>query len=941
MTSKLRVPLALLALAAGCAGPSVSYKLNLKPYALEATDFALPSGLRVLFQEDRSQPSVIVTSVFDVGSADDPVGKEGMAHLIEHLCFRAIHGKNSKVMDHLKEIGAGNFNASTGDDYTDYYTVAPKEALVTLLQIEALRMLNPIEGVTEADLKIEREVVRNELRMRTETTVDNKIYELSKEMVFPEGHVYHRTGIGTHESLNAITLDDVNAWLKKNYVPSNTTIVVAGDFDRAKAGQLLAQNFPLSLVAAPGATPDAKLVMQTPEPRVKTASAAPPAPADKAMRRIKGPVTAETVVLAWSMPGAYRDNEPLIETTVQSMSYAIGSLLYPEDLDSEDKIEGIGCFPAMNRDASIAICYVELAEGQTADEISKKAIDGLWELWNTDNEEFQRRAFNRAKADYQAGLFRQSASLFRAIPLAHYLHYRGRADMFAGSIERVGKISAFEAREFAYKYLTRERVVRLVISPYDAKEKPAGSVAFDQGSSWAGATLDDADQGVTGITDAQIEALAVAPDVKQVKNLTLANGLKVVLKKHGSAPFLNVGLYLGGGSRSASPWGYPDFVFPADDARDPGQIAGVWSGADLGDGEFLSVEAPSGNLDAALDLVSTRVRTTRTQWERRPFESVSKRYQRRQKTEEKRPEVWAARALWNLVLHDHPYGRTSYDFTAIERLGVTDYQRWITEQLAPKNATLFVVGDIDLAEAEKKVTAMWSDWRAGNPGAALPGYPKPPVPPSRQIAFLDNPEGTQTDLRLACHLAPVTSDNDAAREALVTVLREDLWAAIREKAGASYGVQVFADHASGGLHVLQIGSLVQNDKVKPSLQIILDRLAAVKNAKVAPGKLASTKWALAGGTHTENLSIDEMIFTLIGLQRDGRSVEALSGYPKRLASVTNKDLSDLLAPCVGHEVATVMGPEAAIRKSVESLNIPVETVDWRKGANATPSVNTN
>src|SRR5207253_10647542 len=79
---KIRLPLLLAAVFAGCAGPSVSYKLNLKPYQLDAVDFPLPSGLRILFQEDHREPTVLVTALHGVGSTSEPPGKEGMAHLI-------------------------------------------------------------------------------------------------------------------------------------------------------------------------------------------------------------------------------------------------------------------------------------------------------------------------------------------------------------------------------------------------------------------------------------------------------------------------------------------------------------------------------------------------------------------------------------------------------------------------------------------------------------------------------------------------------------------------------------------------------------------------------------------------------------------------------------------------------------------------------------------
>ena len=106
----------LVSLCAGSASaasiPKASYKLNLEEYSIHMVDYRFPSGLRILMQSERSQPIVAITSVINSGGANDQPGYEGIAHVIEHLNFRAKHGDLPTNMDVVKQLGA-SFNATT------------------------------------------------------------------------------------------------------------------------------------------------------------------------------------------------------------------------------------------------------------------------------------------------------------------------------------------------------------------------------------------------------------------------------------------------------------------------------------------------------------------------------------------------------------------------------------------------------------------------------------------------------------------------------------------------------------------------------------------------------------------------------------------------------------------------------------------------------------
>src|SRR5215468_114483 len=194
-------------------------------------EFVLPSGLRILVQEDHGSPTVAVVTVVGTGTAADPRGKEGVAHLVEHLTFRARPGEGASVWDRLEAAGAGEFNAETRDEATIYVTAGSKEALPGILRTETERLLDPLAGVDDAVLATEREIVRNELRENIETGFSGSIITWLYAAMFPATHPYSRPPLGTHDGLSSITLEDVAKFTKLWYRPDNMTMVIVGDVE--------------------------------------------------------------------------------------------------------------------------------------------------------------------------------------------------------------------------------------------------------------------------------------------------------------------------------------------------------------------------------------------------------------------------------------------------------------------------------------------------------------------------------------------------------------------------------------------------------------------------------------------------------------------------------------------------------------------------------------
>ena len=188
----------------------------------------LKNGLKVVSLQDNSSPTVTVQVWFDVGSKNDPNGRNGFAHLFEHLMFKSTKNLKSEQFDRLTEDVGGNNNAFTSDDVTAYHEVVPSNYLETILWAEAERLSNL--NVDEPNFLSERKVVQEEFRQGVLAQPYGRFYEAIQTLSYTT-HPYKRTTIGTIEDLDAATVEDAQNFHRTFYRPDNATLIVVGDFE--------------------------------------------------------------------------------------------------------------------------------------------------------------------------------------------------------------------------------------------------------------------------------------------------------------------------------------------------------------------------------------------------------------------------------------------------------------------------------------------------------------------------------------------------------------------------------------------------------------------------------------------------------------------------------------------------------------------------------------
>ena len=242
--------LAIAAMISSCSKPDSSASNQAQTSSAETADtglniekYQLKNGLDVILHQDKSDPVVAAAIVYHVGSNRELPGKTGFAHFFEHMLFQ--DSENVGAGNFIKNIGnmGGTLNGGTWQDGTIYYEVVPNDGLEQLLWMESDRMGYFINTVTKKGLENEKQVVKNEKRQ----SVDNRPYghtnAVIMEAIYPKGHPYSWSVIGSLEDLQNATLQDVRDFYKKWYGVNNATLVLAGDFENKQTKEWIEKYF--------------------------------------------------------------------------------------------------------------------------------------------------------------------------------------------------------------------------------------------------------------------------------------------------------------------------------------------------------------------------------------------------------------------------------------------------------------------------------------------------------------------------------------------------------------------------------------------------------------------------------------------------------------------------------------------------------------------------
>jgi len=903
-------------------------QIGLAETSFDFKDYCFPSGLHLTFQIDRSLPLWSISSVVDAGAAADPPGMEGLAHLAEHLWFRMPHAGLGRV-DELEDRSGAWMNAFTRKDFTLYSTAAPSRYARILLELEAARLDDPLRQVTQQMLDVEREVVRSERRQGHEGAGWSGTGVLEGAL-FPAPHPYHRPVIGSHDSLDAIGLDDIRDWAKANYTPENATIVVVGDTDPDNISTMLA-GLPLELVAGDDPSDGPIRPVECPV-RNPAEAPAPPDPDPEAVGVVldaPAAVDEPHLRLGWTLPGGTGPQQILGRYTAAELQRLFDSLL-AHDFDATTS-----CYFRERRQAGAIVCTITTEEPQPADKMLKlvnKVVRGSTTLGHRVNDRWLRLSMS-------GRLFRgaEDSTGFtgsRATELAMFSHETGSLDRYSAGFQWLMETNVAMLGSWASPWITPERMVAVQVRPFTEAEQAASIARGREVASidHPGVPAPHPDE----LDAAYLRGQTVLPDYSRAQTATLDNGLEVIALPFGTMPVVRAAIVLPGGAATEPIDGLDSMTWKVtkslgrtvDDMsleKAPMSIAGRWSVLRRGDYRSYAISAASGSLEAALYLLATRMKTADALLEGK-FDLISDMQEKRAEDEQE-PDLRAREAMNARLYVDHPAGQAPDHDTleAMKELKASDVTAWFGRLYRPEQATLLIVGALDPTEALAHAETWFSSWKVRPAKGPEPVAPPPATPPEvRQVLVVPDPSAVQAHVIVACHLAGTEATDHPAQSLASGYVTGHMTRVLRKERGKTYGVSYSIRRSPGGARIVRVSTSVELGSAGVALQTQEEAARRIAAGEVSATSLAATRLDLARSQVRYLQNTDQILRDLIRTVATGLPYDWRSGYPDRLATVDSAALATTMKPCAGREIVTIRGPEDAVRADLDGAGIAYE-----------------
>jgi zinc protease len=212
-----------------------AWALPARALDIDVADFKLANGMEVVVIPDRRAPVVTHMVWYKVGSADEPQGKSGIAHFLEHLLFKGTAKYPAGAFSRLIRLNGGEENAFTTRDYTGYFQRIARDRLELVMELEADRMQNLV--LTDENVLPELQVVQEERRERTDNDPSSLLAEQLDAAMYL-AHPYGKPVIGWMSEVMQLTRQDAVDYYKAHYTPANAVLVVAGDVTAAEVKAL-------------------------------------------------------------------------------------------------------------------------------------------------------------------------------------------------------------------------------------------------------------------------------------------------------------------------------------------------------------------------------------------------------------------------------------------------------------------------------------------------------------------------------------------------------------------------------------------------------------------------------------------------------------------------------------------------------------------------------
>ncbi len=925
--------LSLLALARPAdAAPAAARASSSAAAAVQPEKFRLANGLEIILAPDHRLPLVAFNLWVHAGPRNEAAGQTGFAHLFEHLMFAGskhiARGQADKLVD---AAGGTDSNGSTSFDRTNYYFTLPANQFELGLWIKSDMLGYMIDQVDAVALFNQQDVVRNERRQTTENRPYGIVDEALYAALFPAGHPYRAAIIGSHVDIQSIQLEDVRAFAKTYYRPNNATLVLAGDFDRQRARELLQQYFG-SLKAGPAVPP-----VVVAQPRL----------AAERRLQVTDRIELPRVTLAWHTPAAFQPGDAELDIAAHLLGGGKSSRLYKKLVYERQIAQSVDATQDSLSLGSVFAIEVVARPGRSLEELEKAVDEELAALVRAGPSAAE---MQRARTATETRLYRRLEKVGGlADQLNFYNQFTGDPNYLARDLARYRNATTEGVRKVVAAQLRPDgRVVvqalpgAQVLAPeVPTPPAPPAVTAGSPGSPAERVSINDDEAWRSRQPQPTAARTLSLPDGQRT---ILPNGLTVVHVTQRGVPLVSATLVLRAGQdrNPASRPGVAGFTAAMLDQgtkqRSAAQLADGW--ADLGaqfSSDFgledmrLRVSSLTARFPAALALLAdVTLHPAFAQAElARQKQARSDLLLRQRESIARSAEVVGRAAFYG---PGHPLAASALGdeaaITATRRAELQDFWR---RHYRPDQAALVVSGDITAAALMSLVRTHFGAWR-GPAGAALasaataePSAPAPRPTPAR-LVLVDKPEASQTALNVVAP-GPRAGARDAAavevmNNALGGLFTSRINQELREVKGYTYGV--YSSYAMGrsSSHWSAKGS-VRGDATAAAVLDLMNQVRGMRAAAMGAEELQRVRNASLLSLPGEFDSNDAIAGRLASAWSRGEPADHYARWPGRVAAVDAAAAFEAAQTHVQPQAMTVIavGDLAKIRAPLEALGL--------------------
>jgi zinc protease len=909
----LGLALAMLAGAAQCGTtgtPPTSH-------AFPVQEYTLPSGLKVVIEQDDVSTIAGIVVVVDAGFVDDPAGKRGIAHVLEHLVFRVPDEKGESLWYRLITLGAASFNAFTGIERTTYHAFGPRQTLDELAAMVLARLADPMRGAKETHIQKELSITAEEMRKR-EGAAGN---EFLMPALLPGGHPVGRAYAEIRRS-DPVSLADVRAFADTFYRPERMTVVISGPvpdgWDKAFLAKL------------PPALRGQESARQPPVRRAMAAFEPPPA-GDSALSLHKGKVDVPELWMAWRVPPSLGVTAEKVYAVSWVLDMVLSSRLDPDGTNDVLDVDGFAYTGGLT---SAVACRFKLRDVGDAVRIRNETTAAIEALSDATLVSIKGRLYWSHVYALQAAKLKTALQMDtiegRALARAELAH-SGSSALISSVLSALEKVTTDDITDFAARYLKPEAARSVLVVPQEAgparrrRSKPndEGRIAGPGPEPEVPREAQEAreEEPPPPAPDmAKLLATTQAPNARAALVRKLSNGLTVIAMRRPGLPFVSTLLGFHSDPQPADAPGARyayERVLHWELSAGPLELGLLRWKEYYADETFESMRMFSASLGKALDFLAEESDSLHVYWPNPAFD----RWLDESAVIEATPDGRASRAFRTALFGKHPYHLTP---TTAETRQLTErqVQAWFERVRRPANGALVVVGEIDPEGLVRDAERALHGWK-GDPSPP-PAAPAPPAQPASALVpanvvlakngartiHTEDPRRRTADVRFGCFLPPVRAPRDnLVNRLLSNMLSAHLSGQLRWKLAVNYSRDVGAETVRGGSSWISGQFDVDARAVAPALDLLHTWLDEGTASPITPQRFDELRWDVARRSGLMNATGAQLAHSLFEAWNMGWEPAVLDDYPRDLASVTVNDLNAALDTCRKSAVISVLGPD--------------------------------